>query len=145
MEVPNASVASEMVIDDDCDRSSFTHIASQFSTYLDIEYSIMGKSEVDRYLVDFCEGERDEKFDILGLWKANSSKYHVLSQLARDVLAMPGSTVASESAFSWEDAYLILFAVHSLLRWLRYLFVHKIGSKAMDEVEEFEQYISGGC
>ncbi|CAL5432020.1 unnamed protein product [Camellia sinensis] len=44
--------------------------------------------------------ERDEKFDILGLWKANSSKYHMLFQLARDVLAMPVSTVASESAFS---------------------------------------------
>lgn len=30
----------------------------------------------------------------------NSSKYKVLSLLARDVLAMPVSTIASESAFS---------------------------------------------
>ena len=40
------------------------------------------------------------KFEILGWWKANSNRYQVLSKLARDVLAVPVSTVASESAFS---------------------------------------------
>ncbi|MQM19755.1 hypothetical protein Taro_052766 [Colocasia esculenta] len=40
--------------------------------------------------------------DVLAIdwWKNNSLKYHVLSQIARDVLAIPVSTVASESAFS---------------------------------------------
>ena len=40
------------------------------------------------------------KFEILGWWKANLDRYQVLSKLARDVLAVPISTVASESAFS---------------------------------------------
>ena len=39
-------------------------------------------------------------FDILLWWKANSSKYPILSQITRDVLAISVSTIASESAFS---------------------------------------------
>ena len=42
----------------------------------------------------------DDSFDILGWWKVNAPRYKVLSQIARDVLAVPVSTVASESAFS---------------------------------------------
>ena len=40
------------------------------------------------------------KFEILGWWKANSNRYQVLFKLARDVLALPISTVASESTYS---------------------------------------------
>ncbi|KAJ9546552.1 LOW QUALITY PROTEIN: hypothetical protein OSB04_019095 [Centaurea solstitialis] len=57
------------------------------------------KSELEVYLADGKE-KRDERFDILGWWKENSTKFPILSQLARHVLAMPISTVASESAFS---------------------------------------------
>ncbi|KAL5749229.1 hypothetical protein ACOSP7_023832 [Xanthoceras sorbifolium] len=39
-------------------------------------------------------------FDILIWWKANASKYLILFRVARDVLDIPVSTVASESAFS---------------------------------------------
>ena len=39
-------------------------------------------------------------FDILAWWKAHKEEYPILGQLARDVLAMQVSTVASESAFS---------------------------------------------
>ncbi|CAD5327220.1 unnamed protein product [Arabidopsis thaliana] len=39
-------------------------------------------------------------FDVLGWWRTNSSKYPVLSAIARDLLAMQVSSVASESAFS---------------------------------------------
>ncbi|KAK2361801.1 zinc finger BED domain-containing protein DAYSLEEPER [Trifolium repens] len=39
-------------------------------------------------------------FDILNWWKVNSTKYPTLGLTARDILAMPISIVASESAFS---------------------------------------------
>ena len=39
-------------------------------------------------------------FDILQWWKEKSEKYKVLATMAKDVLAIPVSTVSSESAFS---------------------------------------------
>lgn len=59
----------------------------------------MGKSEIDIYLLDGRE-KRDENFNLLDWWMINSKKFPVLSKIARHVLAMPISTVASESAFS---------------------------------------------
>ncbi|XP_022875812.1 zinc finger BED domain-containing protein RICESLEEPER 2-like [Olea europaea var. sylvestris] len=43
---------------------------------------------------------RVDDFDLLTWWKANSIKYPTLQKVARDLLAIPVSTVASESAFS---------------------------------------------
>lgn len=42
---------------------------------------------------------RVDDFDILTWWKANSLKYPLLSRIARDVLAIPASTVPSEKCF----------------------------------------------
>ncbi|XP_026381794.1 zinc finger BED domain-containing protein RICESLEEPER 1-like [Papaver somniferum] len=39
-------------------------------------------------------------FDILAWWQANSTKYKVLSLMAKDILVIPVSSVASESPFS---------------------------------------------
>jgi hypothetical protein len=57
------------------------------------------KSELEKYLGEDTEPE-DSKFDILGWWKVNSSRFPVLAKMARDVLAIPVSTVASEAVFS---------------------------------------------
>uniref|UniRef100_A0A3Q7GW15 HAT C-terminal dimerisation domain-containing protein n=1 Tax=Solanum lycopersicum TaxID=4081 RepID=A0A3Q7GW15_SOLLC len=57
------------------------------------------KSELDKYLLKDQEPE-SEDFDILSWWKVNSPRFPVLSQLARDVLTIPMSSVASECAFS---------------------------------------------
>ena len=50
--------------------------------------------------MDACEDIEDKSFDILTWWKLHSSKYMILSQLARDVYALPVSTVAAKSVFS---------------------------------------------
>ncbi|KAF7141255.1 hypothetical protein RHSIM_Rhsim06G0136800 [Rhododendron simsii] len=103
VEVPNVrealASASAMTIDDFDD--PYKSLASQFSSYMEKQYSISSKSEVDKYLSETCEAEdNDSKFDILMGWKDNSVRYNVLSQVAHDVLAFSVSTVASESAFS---------------------------------------------
>uniref|UniRef100_A0A803MM37 BED-type domain-containing protein n=1 Tax=Chenopodium quinoa TaxID=63459 RepID=A0A803MM37_CHEQI len=62
---------------------------------------IVEKSELDYYLEEARERRVEgEMFDILGWWKEKSDKYKVLSTLAKDILAIPISTVSSESAFS---------------------------------------------
>ena len=68
----------------------------------------VNRSEVSE--LDVCMAEKPFRwvdpsgsgaaFDILSWWKTNQAKYPILSRLARDVLAVQVSTVASESAFS---------------------------------------------
>jgi len=57
------------------------------------------KSELDKYLSEDNE-EHSKGFDILKWWKDNATRFPILSRMARDLLAIPISTVASESAFS---------------------------------------------
>ena len=57
------------------------------------------RTELDKYLAEECEDET-KHFDILAWWKGQSSRFPILSRMARDVLSIPISTVASESAFS---------------------------------------------
>jgi hypothetical protein len=57
------------------------------------------KTELDVYLEEEILPRRSD-FDILMWWKLNGVKYPTLQAIARDVLAIPVSTVASESAFS---------------------------------------------
>ncbi|PWA60834.1 zinc finger, BED-type [Artemisia annua] len=65
---------------------------------------VLGAPEEDDW-----EYARDPKFDVVGWWKQNSEKFPVLSQVARHVLAMPISTVASESAFSTGGRVIVKF------------------------------------
>jgi hAT family C-terminal dimerisation region len=44
--------------------------------------------------------EEDGPFDVLKWWSQNYIKFSILSKLACDVLCIPITTVASESAFS---------------------------------------------
>ncbi|KAH9762677.1 BED-type domain-containing protein [Citrus sinensis] len=44
--------------------------------------------------------KRTPDFDVLQWWKMNKGKYPILAEMAKDLLAIPVTTVASESAFS---------------------------------------------
>jgi len=50
--------------------------------------------------------DSNEEFEILVWWKANGLKYPILQMIARDFLAIPISTVASESSFSTVGRFL---------------------------------------
>jgi hAT family C-terminal dimerisation region len=73
-----------------------------FYTYLkSTEVVNPPKSNVEVYLGEpIYVVEDDNSFDVLKLWSQNYSKYLVLSKLDRDVLCIPITIVAFESAFS---------------------------------------------
>ncbi|WVY98387.1 hypothetical protein V8G54_030538 [Vigna mungo] len=57
-------------------------------------------SKLDKYLREDHEPYMSVDFDILHWWKVNSTRFPILANMAREVLAIPISTVASECAFS---------------------------------------------
>ena len=106
---------------------------------------------MEGYLVD-CVKEDSPNFCILNWWKVNSSKYRLLSEVARDVLAIPLSTVASESAFSTGGRVLDPFRSSLLLNtiemlictqnWLRATDIIDL-QEAMEGIESYESLESG--
>ncbi|KAL6222438.1 hypothetical protein ACLB2K_005830 [Fragaria x ananassa] len=59
------------------------------------------KSDLERYLDEIVLPRvNDKEFDVLYWWKTSGMKYPTLYKVARDILAILVSTVASESAFS---------------------------------------------
>lgn len=89
------------------DSSSISHSSVlESSLSVDDEYRLRQKkklgehkkNELERYIED--DGEDDVHLDLLKWWRGKTQKYYVLSRMARDLLAIPVSTVSSESAFS---------------------------------------------
>ncbi|KAL0392914.1 UNVERIFIED_CONTAM: Zinc finger BED domain-containing protein RICESLEEPER 2 [Sesamum radiatum] len=79
---------------------------SQYATFLESVQSVQPqKSEIDMYLEESCysfkkDNKIEKEFDVLKWWRVNSVKYKILSFMARDILAIPITTVASEVTFS---------------------------------------------
>ncbi|GKB33825.1 zinc finger BED domain-containing protein RICESLEEPER 2-like protein [Tanacetum coccineum] len=61
-------------------------------------------SEYERYVesdfVSHLSTEELTGYDVLGFWKANESTFPIISQMARYILSVQATSVASESAFS---------------------------------------------
>jgi hypothetical protein len=100
--------SGSMLSNDEEVRSSTTSFGSSRSrtTFLQNFHSFRAsrnlmqyKTEIEHYFLEDVETP-SENFDILMWWKVNSTKFPVLAEIARDVLAIPITTVASESAFS---------------------------------------------
>ncbi|KAL6552579.1 hypothetical protein OROHE_007943 [Orobanche hederae] len=69
----------------------------------ELDSVVPSKSELDIYLEEglyICNEELDGDFNVLDWWKMNTLKFRTLSKMARDILSIPITTVASESAFS---------------------------------------------
>ncbi|KZV52807.1 zinc finger BED domain-containing protein RICESLEEPER 2-like [Dorcoceras hygrometricum] len=58
----------------------------------------LNSNEIQLYLSQYFETL--ENFDVLEWWKVNSQLYLILATIARDILHVQASSVASESAFS---------------------------------------------
>ena len=58
------------------------------------------RTELDRYLDDDYVPIEIDNFKILDWWNVAGMRYPTLRKIARDIFAIPVSTVASESAFS---------------------------------------------
>lgn len=71
----------------------------EFDLYASTRKRKSVRSELDQYLEDDVLPITPD-FNVLAWWKFNRGKYTILYQIARDVLAIPVSMVASESAFS---------------------------------------------
>ena len=70
-----------------------------FDEFSSCEFTTSGKSELQSYLEE-PKLPRIDDFDVLEYWKPLQGRYPILSQMARDILSIPISTVASESVFS---------------------------------------------
>ncbi|GJU47803.1 zinc finger BED domain-containing protein RICESLEEPER 2-like protein [Tanacetum coccineum] len=80
-------------------RVGFKKLFSDIATIASQHDDSSGTTELDNYYNE-KPLPKDMKLDLLMWWKTNGSKYPTLQRIAKDILAIPVSTVASESAFS---------------------------------------------
>ncbi|KAK2647355.1 hypothetical protein Ddye_014844 [Dipteronia dyeriana] len=77
----------------------------EFELYKSQTVSNINKTELKMYFDEQVENNSPD-FDILSWWKGNKGKYLILAKIVRDILAIPISMVASESAFSVRGRFL---------------------------------------
>ncbi|XP_065851820.1 zinc finger BED domain-containing protein DAYSLEEPER-like isoform X2 [Euphorbia lathyris] len=109
------------------------------------------KSELESYLDEPTQDDNDD-FDILEWWKCNSGKFPVLACMARDILAIPKSTVRPDIAFNTgggvidehrgEMEFEILQGLVCAQDWLR-LGLPKSQMDIVKEHDEDEMYDEG--
>ncbi|XP_031375360.1 zinc finger BED domain-containing protein RICESLEEPER 2-like [Punica granatum] len=97
--VGRSSASKEKVVPDH-QESETVDMLEEFDDYADNVYSASSKkSELEKYL-DETRSDRKTDLDILEYWKINSQRYPTVARIARDILSILVSTVASEAAFS---------------------------------------------
>ncbi|KAI3491359.1 hypothetical protein L1887_44285 [Cichorium endivia] len=80
-------------------RDGFKKLLSEIASITSTHDESGGMTELDNYLREKLL-PKDMELDLLVWWKTNGFKYPTLQRIAKDILAVPISTVASESAFS---------------------------------------------
>uniref|UniRef100_A0A8R7PYM1 AC transposase n=1 Tax=Triticum urartu TaxID=4572 RepID=A0A8R7PYM1_TRIUA len=72
---------------------------SDYDQYVESTSSHEERSELELYLAEPAK-RLNENVNILDFWSKSAARYPQLARMARDILAVPVSSVASESAFS---------------------------------------------
>ncbi|XP_024026800.1 zinc finger BED domain-containing protein RICESLEEPER 2-like [Morus notabilis] len=103
------------------------------------------KNDVDRYLTDPMEDPTRLNFAVLDWWKNNATNYKVLSLVARDILVIHVSTVASESTFSTRGCILDPFSSSLSPKMVEALICTQNWLRSREHInlidmEEFNQY-----
>ncbi|XP_055812817.1 uncharacterized protein LOC129882518 isoform X2 [Solanum dulcamara] len=98
----------------------------QFEKHKEVSGGSGSKSELDRYLAEDIESDSDG-FDILMWWKVHEAKFPIFAEMARDVLAILISSVASEYAFCTGGRILDPFRSSLTPKLCNLLFIFKIG------------------
>ena len=75
-------------------------VSSEFQSFLESSVSESSKSELLIYLDEANHSLNDKNFNLLQYWKVNALRFHVVSSMAKKFLAVPASSVSSESTFS---------------------------------------------
>jgi hypothetical protein len=75
-------------------------VSSEFQNFLESSASKTSKSELLTYLDEANHPLEDESFNLLHYWKVNAHRFPVVSSMAKKFLAVPASSVSSESTFS---------------------------------------------
>ncbi|GKV39934.1 hypothetical protein SLEP1_g47628 [Rubroshorea leprosula] len=85
------------------------------------------KAELEKYLAEDPDPkDENEDIDVLQWWKMNEHRFPMVATMARDVLVVPISTVASESAFNTRD-------------WLRDKAVFDMEEEDLDTLDSLEK------
>ena len=79
----------------------YSYSLEDWDEHINAQIRSQVSTELTTYLDDGLV-PRDDDFDILNWWMSNATKYPILSVMARDILAMPGSAVQCEAALSSE-------------------------------------------
>ncbi|KAL0392827.1 UNVERIFIED_CONTAM: putative AC transposase [Sesamum radiatum] len=94
-----SSSESSHELDDDIERTAVRDKRKKWKQMVS-EIGCGHKSKLDSYLNEKIETDESPSLSITEWWKSHTPRFSILARLARDVLAMPISTVASESIFS---------------------------------------------
>ncbi|KAL3344779.1 hypothetical protein AABB24_023960 [Solanum stoloniferum] len=82
-------------------RNQMTEAFEEFDMFQSQLESSTSKTQLELYLEEAnVDRKTNPNLDVLGFWKDNKLRYPELSLMGRDVLSVPITTVASESAFS---------------------------------------------
>jgi hypothetical protein len=106
-QVHHGSDSSTTIDESESSDHSF-HFMNKFHKYQASKSDVESKSKLDRYLMEDVE-KMNVNFDILNWWEVNSTKFLVITQIARDVLAILITTIALKLAFSTRGRVLDTF------------------------------------
>ena len=100
--------------------------------FFELEKSIgQGASDPKTHLDIYLEGPRLNRranlnLDVLSYWKENQHRFGDLTSMARDILIIPITTVASESAFSVGSRVLTPYRNRLLPKMSKFFFAQGI-------------------